>query len=124
MPPNGHYYPPPAQQLIPQEIVQPPQPPPPIKYPIDDLDVEPVRDGTHRPTLKFVTQEQCLDEKSAGNVIPGLKQEMVGLLLETWNTLNVYCQVLKLDSFTFDDMVEAMQFSSVEVDCELLVEIH
>ena len=50
--------------------------------------------------------------------------ESVGPLLETWNTLNVYCQVIKLDSFTFDDYIEALQFSSAEVQCELLVEIH
>lgn len=125
MPPNGHYYPPPPpQQLIPKQIIQPPPLPPPIKYPIDDLDVEPVRDGTHRPTLKFVAEEQCGDQDSSNHVIPGLKQETVGLLLETWNTLNVYCQVLKLDSFTFDDFVEAILFSSVEIDCELFVETH
>ena len=50
--------------------------------------------------------------------------ESVGLLLETWNTLNVYCEVFLLDSFTFDDFVEALQFSSAEIQCELLVEIH
>jgi DDT domain/WSTF, HB1, Itc1p, MBD9 motif 1 len=48
----------------------------------------------------------------------------VGSLLETWNTLNVYCQVFLLDSFTFDDFVEAMEFSSTQVDCELFNEIH
>ncbi|KAK4934315.1 hypothetical protein LTR10_024380 [Elasticomyces elasticus] len=128
MPPNGHYYPPQAPpQPVPQKQVAvevPPTPPPPIKYPIDDLDVEPVRDGTHRPALKFVAEEQCLDDKSVDDVIPGLREETVGLLLEIWNTLNVYCQVLKLDSFTFDDFVEAMLFSSVEADCELLIEVH
>ncbi|KIW63077.1 hypothetical protein PV04_09955 [Phialophora macrospora] len=127
MPPNGHYYPPPPmpqQQLPPRVVAQPPPPPPPIKYPIDDLDIEPVRDGTHRPTLKFVTKKQCSDPKLSSHIIPGLKLETVGLLLETWNTLNVYCQVLKLDSFTFDDFVEAMAFSSPEADCELFVEAH
>lgn len=48
----------------------------------------------------------------------------IGALLESWDTLNVYCEVYKLDSFTFDDFVEAMQFSSEDVDCELFVEIH
>ncbi|EXJ93048.1 hypothetical protein A1O3_01604 [Capronia epimyces CBS 606.96] len=126
MPPNGHYYPQPAEQMPPpkQIVQQPPPPPPPIKYPIEDLDVEPVRDGTHRPTLKFAAKEQSQDEKMMHNVISGLKAETVGLLLETWNTLNVYCQVLKLDSFTFDDFVEAMLFSSPEIDCELFVEVH
>ncbi len=127
MPPNGHYYPPPPMpqhQMPPMAVAQPPAPPPPIKYPIDDLDVEPVRDGTHRPTLRFVTKEQCADSKTATEVIAGLKQETVGLLLETWNTLNVYCQVLKIDSFTFDDFVGAMLFSSLDTDCDLFVEVH
>jgi hypothetical protein len=126
-PPNDHYYPPqsmPQQPMPPKVMAQPPPPPPPIKYPIDDLDVEPVRDGTHRPTLKFMTKAQCSDPKSMQNVISGLHQDTVGLLLETWNTINVYCQVLKVDSFTFDDFVEAMMFSSPEADCELFVEIH
>ncbi|KAK5050601.1 hypothetical protein LTR84_003883 [Exophiala bonariae] len=126
-PPNGHYYPPhpPPPQHIPQKYIpQPPPPPPPIKYPIDDMDVEPVRDGTHRPNLKFISKNQCKGDTSAAYVVPGLKEQTVGLLLETWNTLNVYCQVIKLDSFTFDDFVEAMQFSSVDGDCELFVESH
>ncbi|KAG9789450.1 hypothetical protein ABEF93_000702 [Exophiala dermatitidis] len=145
-PANGYYHPPAVQtqeMLPPKQVVQhhhqpqqpPPQipqkppspsPPPPIKYPIEDLDVEPVRDGTHRPNLKFVAREQCLSGKAAAtkDVIPGVKEGTVGLLLETWNTLNVYCQVLKLDSFTFDDFVEAMLFSSTDVDCELFVEMH
>lgn len=50
--------------------------------------------------------------------------ESVGNLLETWNTLNVYCEVFQIDSFTFDDYIEALQLSSDEVQCELLVEIH
>ena len=127
MPPNGHYYPPamaPPQQMPPRMVPQPPPPPPPIKYPIEDLDVEPVRDGTHRPTLKFVAKEQCHEPKSTDHIIAGLRHKTTGMLLETWNTLNVYCQVLKLDSFTFDDFVEAMMFSSPEADCELFVEAH
>lgn len=123
-PANGHYLPPPAPPAPVKQTIEPPPPPPPIKYPIDDLDVEPVRDGTHRPALKFVTEEQCMDEKLRAYSVPGLKEETVGLLLETWNTLNVYCQVLKLDSFTFDDFVEAMSFSSLEVECELFIEVH
>lgn len=124
-PPNGHYYPPPPPQYAPQkQSPQLPPPPPPIKYPIDDMDVEPVRDGTHRPNLKFITKKQCKGDISTDHIVPGLKEQTVGLLLETWNTLNVYCQVIKLDSFTFDDFVEAMQFSSVEADCELFVESH
>jgi ATP-utilising chromatin assembly and remodelling N-terminal/Williams-Beuren syndrome DDT (WSD), D-TOX E motif/DDT domain/WSTF, HB1, Itc1p, MBD9 motif 1 len=109
--PNGH---PPMMKEMPR-----PPPPPPVKYPIEDLDIAPVRDGTHRPALKFLSGTG----KCEGS-IPGVSDKAVGYLLETWNTLNVYSQVLHLDSFTFDDFVDAMQFSSDETDCELLVEIH
>ena len=121
-PPNGYYAPIPPH-LAPK-AEPPPPPPPPIKYPIDDMDVEPVRDGTHRPLLKFVAQAQVGEDVESADVIPGLSEPTIGLLLEIWNTLNVYCQVLLFDSFTFDDFVDAMQFSSDEVDCDLLNEVH
>jgi hypothetical protein len=112
-----------TQQLAPK-FEPPPPPPPPIKYPIDDMDVEPIRDGTHRPALKYIARAQSDDDTDLTDIVPGLSEPAVSFLLETWNTLNVYCQVLVLDSFTFDDFVDAMQFSSDEVDCDLLVEIH
>lgn len=102
----------------------PKPPPPPIKYPIEDLDIAPTKDGKQRPPLKFLTDDQA-DYANDHNMLEGnIKPESVGALLETWNTLNVYCEVFQLDSFTFDDFVEAMRFSSDEVDCELFVEIH
>ena len=123
-PMNGHHYPPP-QQLLPRQFPAPIPPPPPIKFPCEDLDVPPEHDGAHRPKLKYLSvNSPALPEVSTSQAIPGLKPATVGLLLETWNTLNVYCQVLQLDSFTFDDFVDATQFSSQEVDCELFVEVH
>ncbi|OAX79119.1 hypothetical protein ACJ72_06562 [Emergomyces africanus] len=104
-------------------------PPPPIKYPIEDLDIPPSRDVKRRPSLNFLTDHQHsenleLSSREDRFVSDDIKMESVGPLLETWNTLNVYCEVLQLDSFTFDDFVEAMQFSSHDVICELFVEIH
>ena len=102
--------------------LKPPAPPPPLKYPIEDLEVPPVRDGTHRPALKFLDQTYN-SGRSAGS--EGLNMESVGRLLETWNTLNVYCEVFQLDSFTFDDYVDALGLNSEPfLQCELLVEIH
>ncbi|KAM5446467.1 putative dolichyl-P-Glc:Glc1Man9GlcNAc2-PP-dolichol alpha-1,3-glucosyltransferase [Microsporum audouinii] len=92
--------------------------PPPIKYPIEDLDLAPATDCQPRPPLKFLHKDEAHEEGSSINM------NSIGSLLETWNTLNVYCEVFQLDSFTFDDFVEAIQFSSDDVDCELLVEIH
>lgn len=88
----------------------------PIKYPIEDLELPPKRNGITRPRLSFVTPENPTDEE--------IRPESVGKLLEVWNTLNVQCQFFYLDSFTFDDFVEAMKFSSEGVVCELLEEAH
>ncbi|RMZ83037.1 hypothetical protein DV738_g1311, partial [Chaetothyriales sp. CBS 135597] len=119
--PNGYYGPLPPHITPKFEAARPA-----IKYPIDDMDVEPQRDGTHRPALNFVVESQLVDGQASdsSDIIPGLEEPVVGVLLEIWNTLNVYSQVLKLDSFTFDDFVDAMRFSSDEVECELLVEMH
>lgn len=101
-----------------------PPPPAPVKYPIEDLEVPPVRDGTHRPALKYLSEDTPTPERESEGAGSSIAMESVGPLLETWNTLNVYCEVFQLDFFTFDDYIEALQFASDEVQCELLVEIH
>lgn len=101
-----------------------PLPPPPPKYPIEDLEIAPAHDGTHRPPLKYLSETTpSRDQKSEG-AGSGIDLESVGPLLETWDTLNVYCEVFQLDSFTFDDYVQALKFMSEDVQCELLIEIH
>ncbi|KAL6717115.1 hypothetical protein ACLMJK_005030 [Lecanora helva] len=101
-----------------------PAPPPPPKYPIEDLEIPPLRDGTHRPPMKFLSQNTPSIERISEGAGNGIEITSVGLLLETWDTLNVYCEVFQLDSFTFDDYVEALRFTSEDIHCELLVEIH
>ncbi|KAI6708713.1 hypothetical protein JHW43_008756 [Diplocarpon mali] len=117
---NQHYT---FQQLgsLPQGPALPP--PPPIKYPIEDLQVILRHNPPPKPALKFFSQDTPMDDGKVkeGN---GILMKSVGPLLEIWDTLNVYCEVFKLDSFTFDDFVEAMQFSSEDVECELFVEAH
>ena len=100
----------------------PPPPPPPIKFPREDLEnapSEPVR-----PDLKFLPKQAPTSLKPVETDESGILMDSVGLLLETWDTLNVYCEVFLLDSFTFDDYVDALQFISDDTRCELLVEIH
>ena len=99
-------------------------PPPPPKYPIEDLEIPPSHDGTHRPSMKFLSQDSPTVDRVSEGAGNGISMESIGLLLETWDTLNVYCEVFQLDSFTFDDYIEALRFTSEDVQCELLVEIH
>lgn len=101
-----------------------PVPLPPPKYPIEDLEIPPIRDGTHRPPLKFLSQDTPSIDRVSEGAGSGIDMRSVGLLLETWDTLNVYCEVFQLDSFTFDDYVDALRFTSENIHCELLVELH
>jgi hypothetical protein len=97
----------------------------PIKYPMEDLEIRQPRTHPVRPTLKFFSDdvpkgvEEPADEKKTGILMKSL-----GPLLCAWETLNVHDGVYMLDSFTFDDFVDAMRFADEEVDCELFVEVH
>jgi DDT domain/ATP-utilising chromatin assembly and remodelling N-terminal/WSTF, HB1, Itc1p, MBD9 motif 1 len=94
---------------------------PVIKYPREDLDNE-ISQST-RPPLKFLATglSTMMQMNGDGN---NIDEESVGLLLETWDTLNVFCEVFLLDSFTFDDFVDAMQPTADGIPSELLSEIH
>lgn len=109
--------------VIKNEGSRPPSPPP-IRYPIEDLDIAPTRGKKQRPPLQFLEADENDDPEDEDLLHDEVSSDSVGLLLETWNTLNVYCEVFQLDSFTFDDFFQAMRFSSEDVDCELFVEMH
>lgn len=109
-----------------------PPPPPPPKYPIEDLLLKPqhTHQGTPktRPFVKAMCREssrQCENpEMPKERYIDQINKNAVGPLLETWDTLNVYCEIFKLDSFTFDDFVEAMVVTSTDTPVQLIDEIH
>lgn len=103
---------------------KPPPPPPPPKYPIEDLELTPIRDKATRPALKFLSVDIPTPHPASEEPSSGLLMCSVGALLETWDTLNVYCEVFQLDSFTFDDYIEALQLTEDIYHCQLLVEIH
>ena len=102
----------------------PPPPVPQIKYPIEDLQIMPRPAPIQRPALKYFSKDTPFKNTNAKVDSNGIGMSSIGPLLETWDILNVYCEIFKLDSFTFDDYVEALGFSSEDVDCELFVEIH
>ncbi|KAK3700580.1 hypothetical protein LTR37_015909, partial [Vermiconidia calcicola] len=106
--------------------VEPRPPPPPIiKYPIEDLDIPPKRNGVVRPELAFFTDEMTDYIKEGRRILfQDIEFASMGMLLEVWNTLNVQCEVYVLDSFTFDDFVDAMRYHSTFPSCELLEEVH
>lgn len=127
---NPFSYPGSYPEPAPPREPTPPPPPPPPKYPIEDLELEP-RDGVVRPQLSWLCKDppgKTLsangDSKDGGALHDAIEMDSVGLLLETWDTLNVYCEIFKLDSFTFDDFVEAMCVASEQVPVQLIEEVH
>lgn len=110
---------------VPAVVVKTELPPAPvIKYPIEDLDIKYDSTRMTRPKLKFGVDLKTDIANDSDLLQDEITPESASHFLETWNTLNVYCEVYQLDSFTFDDFVEAFRFSSDEVDCELFVEVH
>lgn len=95
-----------------------------VKYPIEDLCLPPRLERPTRPPLKFLSDDCTISDTSSKEKNIKILTESVGLLLQTWVFLNIYCEVLILDSFTFDDFLEAMKFSSLDEECQLLTEIH
>ncbi|KAK9775686.1 putative ATP-utilizing chromatin assembly and remodelling N-terminal-domain-containing protein [Seiridium cardinale] len=102
---------------------EPPPPPPPPKYPIEDLQLEP-RDDYVRPPLKFICADPPQGVVDSGARNDKILMKSIGPLLETWDTLNVYAEIFKLDSFTFDDFVQAMEVASVDFPVQLFDEVH
>lgn len=114
-----------AQAPQPQQAQPAVKPFEPVKYPCEDLEIRAPKTESLRPTLKFM----CDDVPKGATPIEddkktGILMKSVGPLLCIWETLNVHDTVYMLDSFTFDDFVDAMVFSSDEEECELFVEIH
>ncbi|KAI1344312.1 hypothetical protein F5Y15DRAFT_366167 [Xylariaceae sp. FL0016] len=137
---NGHYLHQygtnPFEQPVPyRQTMPPPPPPPPIaqpeppppppapKYPIEDLQLEP-RDDYVRPALKFMCSDPPEGIVDSGARNDKILMKSMGPLLEMWDTLNVYCEIFKLDSFTFDDFIQALEIASDDIPCELFTEIH
>ncbi|KAI1110779.1 ATP-utilizing chromatin assembly and remodelling N-terminal-domain-containing protein [Nemania sp. NC0429] len=101
----------------------PPPPPPQPKYPIEDLQLPP-RDDYVRPPLKFLCNDPPGGAVNSGAPSEKIQMKSVGPLLETWDTLNVYCEIFKLDSFTFDDFIQALEVTDKNTSCQLFTEIH
>lgn len=117
----------PRQSNVPQPQQAPPlgRPFEPVKYPCEDLEIKQPRLTSTRPALKFFSDDVPEGvEEPAEKEKTGIMMKSVGPLLCAWETLNVHDTIYMLDSFTFDDFVDAMRFTSEEVDCELFVEIH
>ncbi|KAI1820989.1 ATP-utilizing chromatin assembly and remodelling N-terminal-domain-containing protein [Xylaria intraflava] len=121
---NPFQFPVPFRQSAPSVIYPQPDPhPPQPKYPIEDLQLAP-RDDYVRPPLNFLCCDPPEGVVDSGSQNEKIRMASVGPLLETWDTLNVYCEIFKLDSFTFDDFIQALEITNKDTPCSLFTEIH
>jgi len=109
--PEGEAGPPMPRQRPPQPAV--------VKYPIDDLEIHPRPKVEPRPGFKLF-QDTAMSYSQDAHI----DGSTVGTLLSIWNTFNIHTSLYKVDSFTYDDFVDAMMYNSTEVECELLNELH
>ncbi|EOD50268.1 putative ddt domain protein [Neofusicoccum parvum UCRNP2] len=90
---------------------------------LDNLLIQPKRNGLQRPALKFLSDDVPPRAEPPADKL-GIQMKSVGDLLFVWQTLNVHAEVFILDSFTIDDFIEALSYHGDAVNCELLVEVH
>ena len=101
-----------------------PLPPPIIRYPIEDLQIPPRQDAPRRPNMHLLSRTATTTTSRRLSETISFDENIVHFILETWVFLNIYCEPFLLDSFTFDDYMDAIQFSAEDTECELFVEIH
>lgn len=98
---------------------------PELKYPREDLEVKPKPSSGTRPQLRFQQEERLdLDPEEDMQNIDNISSKCVGKALSIWSTLNIHSKFFVIDSFTYDDFIDAMLYNSSEVPCELFEEIH
>jgi alpha-1,3-glucosyltransferase len=95
----------------------------PVKYPTEDLRIKQPKTSVTRPPLKFWSDD-VPEGVEAPEKETGVLMKSMGPLLCSWETLNVHDTIYSLDSFTFDDFVDAMRYSHETPECELLTEVH
>ncbi|GAA5936072.1 uncharacterized protein JCM15063_002698 [Sporobolomyces koalae] len=109
-------------------IIRPPSdgPKKAIKYPIEDLDLDPMSIHDGRILRRTKTEVPTLPPKPLPKRELPVPREHFDLFLETWNMLNTFSKPLFLSPFTIDDYAGALAHTSRAPgqECVLLAEIH
>ncbi|KAM0750856.1 hypothetical protein T439DRAFT_288911 [Meredithblackwellia eburnea MCA 4105] len=95
-----------------------------IKYPIEDLDLDPMSIHDGRVLRRLNAELPPLPAKPRPRrdllVPPRLFDAFIGV----WNLLNIFSIPLTLTNFSLDDFAAALNHSTTEPRCLLLAEIH
>lgn len=81
-------------------------------------------EGDPSPRARSSARNSITSSRSSSPGKNVINEGKTSFFLSTWVFLNIYCEPFLLDSFTFDDYIQALQFTHGDVECELFVEIH
>ncbi|GAA5922875.1 hypothetical protein JCM1841_003769 [Sporobolomyces salmonicolor] len=98
----------------------------PIKYPIEDLDLDPMSIHDGRVLRRVNSELPTLPPKPLPKRNLPVPNECFDAFIETWNMLNTFSKPLSLSPFTLDDYAGALTHSTRTPGqkCVLLAEIH
>ncbi|GAA6062122.1 hypothetical protein JCM10212_000876 [Sporobolomyces blumeae] len=98
----------------------------PVKYPVEDLDLDPMSIHDGRVLRRVKTEVPTLPPKPLPHRTLDVPDADFELFIETWNMLSTFSKPLALSPFTLDDYAGALSHRSRAPgeECVLLAEIH
>ncbi|BGO94315.1 hypothetical protein NBRC10512_002764 [Rhodotorula toruloides] len=96
----------------------------PIKYPIEDLDLDPMSIIDGRVLRRVNSELPTLPPKPQPKRDLLVPEENFDRFVETWNMLNVFSKALNISPFSLDDYAGALNHPHAHPRCTLLTEIH
>ncbi|KAG0660947.1 hypothetical protein C6P46_004220 [Rhodotorula mucilaginosa] len=95
-----------------------------IKYPIEDLELDPMSIHDGRVLRRVNADLPPLPPKPQPKRTLPVPREQFDRFVETWNALNIFAKPLNLSTFSMDDYAGALEHDTLSPRCILLVEIH
>ncbi|GAA5938072.1 hypothetical protein JCM3775_005332 [Rhodotorula graminis] len=95
-----------------------------VKYPIEDLELDPMSIIDGRILRRVNAELPSLPPKPQPHRDLPVPADVFDRFIETWNILNIFSKSLNLSPFTLDDYAGALKHDTTSPRCVLLTEIH
>ncbi|BGP26830.1 DDT domain-containing protein [Rhodotorula toruloides] len=96
----------------------------PVKYPIEDLDLDPMSIIDGRVLRRVNSELPTLPPKPQPKRDLLVPEDNFDRFIETWTMLNVFSKALNISPFSLDDYAGALDHPHAHPRCTLLTEIH
>ncbi|ORY78029.1 hypothetical protein BCR35DRAFT_353018 [Leucosporidium creatinivorum] len=95
-----------------------------IKYPIEDLDLDPMSIHDGRILRRVNAEPPSLPPKPIANKDILVPVELFDSFISTWNLINIFSKPLNISTFTLDEFSSALRHPFLDPKCVLLAELH